>query len=53
MDNENKLAAESTLTQEEIQTLFQGERRDITSRTREKVWSNGARAEYAKQTGEL
>jgi hypothetical protein len=46
-------AWEAIVTPAEIQTLFQGERRDITSRTREKIWSNGARAEYAKQTGEL
>lgn len=44
---------EAIVTPAEIQTLFQGERRDITSRTREKIWSEWARAEYAKQTGEL
>ena len=44
---------EAIVTPSEIAMIFQGERRDITSRTREKIWSNGARAEYAKQTGDV
>lgn len=51
MDNENKLAAESTLTQEEIQIIFQGERRDVMYRTRDRIWSEHLRAEYRKHGG--
>ncbi len=44
---------ESAVSPDEVAVLFQGERRDVNSRTREKVWSEWARAEYVKQTGDV
>jgi len=36
----------ANVTQEEVAVLFQGERRDVNSRLRDKVWSEWARVEY-------
>ena len=44
------LASKSLVTPAEVAVLFQGERRDITSRVREKIWDDAMRAEYARQS---
>ena len=49
----NELAAMSRVTPEEIQVLFQGERRDITSRTRERVWAEAERLAKGQMVGEV
>lgn len=49
----NELAAMSTVSREEIQMLFTGERRDITSRTRERVWQEAERLAKGQMVGEV
>lgn len=46
LENENKLAAASTITQEEIAMLFQGERRDRMYSARDSLWSESIRQAY-------
>lgn len=46
---EADLASKSLVTPAEVEMLFQGERRDVNSRGRERIWTDAMRAEYARQ----